>query len=170
MQFSKRAGRKSRGVKDMRDLKHTLQVLKYTNMTSVLVECGFLTNTREANYLNTIHGQEIIASAIFRGFRSTIVKEFPSISFIRPKDDVQNNIVASNEGYTIQIMSSINPINPKNSAFKRLKMSVDRKKLNTTNKYKYIYTVGSYDTKKKAETALKRVQSRGYKDAIVVKS
>ena len=169
-QFSQRAGRKSRGVKDMRDLKHTLQVLKYTNITSVLVECGFLTNSREANYLNTTQGQEIIASAIFRGFRSTIVKEFPTISFIPAKDAIRNTDVLKEGGYTIQIMSSINPINTKDSAFKRLKMSVDRKKLNTTNQYKYIYTVGSYSSKEEAKTALKKVQSRGYKDAIVVKA
>ena len=170
IQFSQRAGRKSRGVKDMRDLKHTLQVLKHTNMTSVLVECGFLTNLREAKYLNTTQGQEVIASAIFRGFRSTIVKEFPAISFMRAKDAVRNSDVASGGQFTIQIMSSINPIDTKDSAFKRLKMSVDRKELNTTKQYKYIYTVGLYDSKKEAQTTLKKVQSRGYKDAIVVKA
>src|SRR5690606_25598100 len=55
-QFSSRAGRHSRGVKDGKDRAHSIQVLKYTQMTSVLVECGFLTNTSEANYLNTTDG------------------------------------------------------------------------------------------------------------------
>lgn len=169
-QFSRRAGRKSRGVKDMRDLQHSLQVLKYTNMTSVLVECGFLTNSREAGYLNTIQGQEIIASAIFRGFRSTIVKEYPSISFVKPKGEIGNNTIATTGKYVIQIMSSIDPINTKDRAFKQLEMSVNRKRLNTTNKYKYIYTVGSFESKKEARSTLKKVQSRGYKDAFVVKA
>jgi len=37
-QFSKQAGRKSLGVKDQTDLQHSLQDLKLTNMTSVLVD------------------------------------------------------------------------------------------------------------------------------------
>ena len=168
-QFSKRAGRKSRGVKDLKDLQHTLQVLKYTNMTSVLVECGFLTNTKEANYLNTTYGQEIIASAIFRGFRATIVKEYPSISFKREKPQVNHENEIVEKSYRIQIMSSMNPINIDDPAFKRLKMNVRRTKLNTKNKYKYIYTVGEYASKKEAKTELDKVQSRGYKDAIIIK-
>ena len=68
-QFKKRAGRKSRGVKTSDDLGHSLQILKFTKMPTVIVECGFITNTTEANYLNSQYGQEIIASAIFRGTR-----------------------------------------------------------------------------------------------------
>lgn len=166
-QFSKRAGRKSRGVKDMRDLQHSLQVLKYTNMTSVLVECGFLTNAREANYLNSTYGQEIIASAIFRGFRATIEKEFPSTAF-RKKASNNSNVVTAKEEYTIQIMSSIQPVDEKDASFKRLKMPVTRTKLNTTNKYKYIYTVGNYASKKGGREDLAKVQARGYKDAILI--
>ena len=168
-QFSKRAGRKSRGVKDMKDLKHTLQVLKYTNMTSVLVECGFLTNTKEANYLNSTYGQEIIASAIFRAFRTTIVKEFPKINFIPSKTAQNNSSSDSKSDYAIQIMSSKRAVDENDSSFKRLKMNVIRKKLNTTNAYKYIYLVGSYSTKSEARTALKQVKKRGFPDAIIVK-
>lgn len=164
-QFSKRAGRKSRGVKDMKDLQHTLQVLKYTNMTSVLVECGFMTNLKEAKFLNSTYGQEIIASAIFRGFRATIEKTFPATSFRKKKS---GTIVVKNKTFRIQIMSSIQPIKENDPAFKRLKMVVTRTKLNTSNKYKYIYTVGSYSSKEAAINDLKKVQKRGYKDAFIV--
>lgn len=162
-QFSSRAGRHSRGVKDKNDLKHSLQVLKYTKMTSVLVECGFVTNKREANYLNSRYGQEIIASAIFRAFRAFIQKKHPSINFIKPKAG------SSTGSYAIQIMSSKSPVDTKSSSFKRLKMDVTRKKLNTTSAYKYIYTVGTYGSRSEAKKALSTVQSRGFKDAIVVK-
>src|SRR5688572_25417757 len=40
-QFRNRAGRKSRGVKTGDDLGHSIQVLKFTEMPTVLVECGF---------------------------------------------------------------------------------------------------------------------------------
>jgi len=169
-QFSKRAGRKSRGVKDMKDLKHTLQVLKYTKMTSVLVECGFLTHPREANYLNTIYGQEIIASAIFRAFRTTIVKEFPKINFIPQKNVPNKEHKTSTHRYRIQIMSSIQPVDEKDNSFNRLKMKVQRKKLNTNKAYKYIYLVGDFATKNEAKIALKQVKKHGFPDAFIVKS
>ncbi|MCH2229369.1 MAG: N-acetylmuramoyl-L-alanine amidase [Crocinitomicaceae bacterium] len=169
-QFSTRAGRKSRGVKDKGDLQHSIQVLKYTNMPSVLVECGFLTNDREARYLNTTHGQEIIASAIFRGFRSHITKQHPNISFKRPENEINNNSSSTvNGAYSIQIMSSKQPVDPKDSSFRKLKMDVQRTKLNTSSAYKYIYTVGSYATRKEAKAALSTVRTKGFKDAIVIK-
>lgn len=169
-QFSGRAGRKSRGVKDERDLQHSLQVLKYTNMTSVLVECGFLTNEREAEYLNTTHGQEIIASAIFRGFRSHITKQHPHITFKRPVNEINTNSNSTVNGdYSIQIMSSKQPVDTKDASFRKLNMEVNRLELNTTSAYKYIYTVGSYATRREAKAALSTVQSRGFKDAIVIK-
>lgn len=173
-QFSGRAGRKSRGVKDQSDLQHSLQVLKFTNMPGILIECGFLTNDKEAAYLNTTYGQEIIASAIFRGFRATIEKEYPSIAFRRPAP-IQNSDVASltsvpgSASYCIQIMSSKEPVDTEDEAFKRLKTPVVRKTLNTTSAYKYIYTVGEYSNKKEAKEELELVQSRGYKDAIIIK-
>lgn len=164
-QFSKRAGRKSRGVKNKEDLRHSIQVLKYTRMTSVLIECGFLTNKKEANYLNGTYGQEIIASAIFRGFRTFIQKEHPSINFIRPKGGAASTTGA----YAIQIMSSKEPVDVNSSSFKRLKMPIKRTKLNTTSAYKYIYTVGDYANRAEAKKDLSKVQSRGFKDAIIVK-
>lgn len=171
-QFANRAGRKSRGVKDEKDLQHSIQVLKYTNMTGVLVECGFLTNEKEAQYLNTTHGQEIIASAIFRGFRTTIVKEFPTISFIRDTPSTQTNQTAqanSTGGFAIQIASSKEPIDPNDSRFKKLKMNVNRIELNTNSAYKYIYTVGHFSTKTEAKAELPQIQSNGYADAIIIK-
>lgn len=161
-QFSKRAGRRSRGVKDVRDLQHSLQVLKYTNMPSVLVECGFMTNPKEARFLNTTYGQEIIASAIFRAFRTTIVKEHPSISFVRKAPEL-------NVKYSIQIMSSKVPVATDDLSFKKLKMEVRRKELNTTSTYKYIYTVGEYSTRSDAKKELDLVRTRGFKDAIVIR-
>jgi N-acetylmuramoyl-L-alanine amidase len=174
VQFSQRAGRKSRGVKDEKDLQHSLQVLKHTNMTGVLVECGFLTNEKEAEYLNTTDGQEVIASAIFRGFRSVIVKEYPSISFLRSVLNTTTTAsevadASTNSAFTIQIASSRDPIDPKDARFNSLKMDVNRVELQTTSAYKYIYTVGSYASKSDAKSELPQIQSHGYNDAIVIK-
>lgn len=63
-QFSKRAGRKSRGVKQS-----SLWVLWNTAMPSVLIEIGYLTNPKEERELSSESVQDYIASAIFRAIR-----------------------------------------------------------------------------------------------------
>ena len=63
-QFTERVGRYSRGVKQA-----GFVVLYQTSMPSVLVEVGFLTNSKEEKYLNDKLGQTYIASGIFRAFR-----------------------------------------------------------------------------------------------------
>lgn len=63
-QFSKRANRKSRGVKQA-----GFVVLYEASMPALLVEVGFLTNPSEQRFLASDYGQSIMASAIFRSIR-----------------------------------------------------------------------------------------------------
>jgi len=63
-QFRERASRKDLGVREQ-----GLLVLAQTSMPGVLVETGFITNEAEERYLMSEYGQEIIASAIYRGFK-----------------------------------------------------------------------------------------------------
>ena len=178
-QFSSRAGRKSRGVKDAKDLQHSLQVLKFTNMPSVLVECGFVTNEKEANYLNSNYGQEILASAIFRAFRETIEKNHPGIGFRKTTPSVTPNsteestpAIASTElgSYGIQIASSRKPVDTKKDpSMRKAGAPIEVKELNTSSAYKYIYLVGNYTTKKDAKKALEDIRNKGFKDAFVIK-
>lgn len=170
-EFSGKAGRSSRGVKDNGDREHTLQVLKYTKMTSVLVECGFLTNTKEANYLNTTEGQDIIASALFRGIRTHLKKEFPKISFTKndEKTNVKNYNVASKAGtFYVQITSSKDWIDTDHESFKRTGEKVIREKLNTSSAYKYRYIIGSFSSKNEAKAVLDKVKTKGFPDAIII--
>lgn len=179
-QFSQRAGRKSRGVKDKADLQHSLQVLKFTNATSVLVECGFVTNDKEAKYLNSTYGQEIIASAIFRAFRTTVETNHPGTEFRKKAGTTTTtstestatatNTSTSTGSFAIQIASSKNPVDAnKDPNMKKAGMTVERRELNTTSAYKYIYIVGNYSTKNEATSALEGIKNKGFKDAIVVK-
>jgi len=166
-QFSRRAGRKSRGVKNKEDLHHSIQVLKYTKMPSVLVECGFMTNRTEANYLNSTYGQEILASAIFRAFRSFIQGQHPGTDYVRKSPNT--NAPPTGKDFAIQIMSSKNPVDTDSPQFKKLGEPVRRVKLNTSSPYKYIYTVGNYASRKLAKNALPKIQSSGFSDAFVVR-
>jgi len=63
-QFKNRVGRVSRGVKQAGFL-----VLWKTTMPSVLIETGFLSNSPEEKFLAGNHGQELIASGIYRAFK-----------------------------------------------------------------------------------------------------
>ena len=63
-QFRERAQRRDLGVREQ-----GLYVLAQTSMPGVLVEIGFISNPEEEKYLMTEYGQDIIASAIYRGFR-----------------------------------------------------------------------------------------------------
>jgi N-acetylmuramoyl-L-alanine amidase len=178
-EFSTRAGRKSRGVKDSDDRAHSLQVLKYTRMTSVLVECGFLTNEKEAVYLNTDYGQDILASAIFRGFRSHITHEHPGIKFVKPVSSASTFSSSSTTTtakpttnstgkYHIQIMSSKEAIDTQSPEFKKLGLGVTRTKLNTSSTFKYRYTIGPYSNSESAGNDLEKVKKNGFKDAYII--
>ena len=63
-QFRERAKRNDLGVREQ-----GLLVLAQTSMPGVLIETGFISNPEEERYLMTEYGQDIIASAIYRGFR-----------------------------------------------------------------------------------------------------
>jgi N-acetylmuramoyl-L-alanine amidase len=164
-QFTARAGRKSRGVKTAADIGHSLQILKHTKMPTVLVECGFITNTSEARYLNSAYGQEIIASAVFRATREFIKAKHPSIDFSPPQDLTDQ---PDEPHYKVQIMASIDEIATDIREFTKLGFDVERVLVESSSMYKYKYYVGPFDSKKEAKKAQKSVQSNGYKDAFIV--
>lgn len=171
-ELSTKAGRKSRGVKDSDDREHTLQVLKFTQMTSVLVECGFLTNAKEAAYLNTSSGQDVIASALYRAMKNYLIKAHPSITFTKTsKTDKGTSAKETNSAtekkYIIQIMSSKEWLDTEKGAFKALDKPVIREQVAQSG-YKYRYYIQGFANKSDAEKYLQVVRKKGFPDALIV--
>lgn len=147
-----RAGRKSRGIRDQNDRGHNLQVLQYTEMPGVLVECGFMSNAKEEAYLNSGKGQTYIASALFRAIRDFENKR------PRPKKDVRYPY------YRVQISTSSNPsLDLKSKKVRSLKMKVDPHKEGKM----YALLVGREYEKRYADKLLKVIKKKGFKDAYV---
>lgn len=167
-QFKTRAGRKSRGIKTSEDRGGNFQVLKFTKMPSVLVECGFITNPEEGAYLNSTYGQEIIASAIFRAIRKYLIQTYPKIKF---KKDASIKEGQKDDGliYKVQIMSSIDPVALDIPEFKKLPEAVERVKIDSKSMYKYKYYIGKFKDQKEAKKMQKKAKDAGFKDAFLVR-
>ncbi len=152
-EFETRAGRKSRGVWDARRRGRNLYVTQYTDMPSVLVECGYLTNPAEEQYLNSDYGQAIIASAIFRGFR-TFVQSQP-----RPED--------RSLYYRVQIMATRSPIDVE-KVFSDLDETVVEYRGQAGDRYRYKYMIGREYDQGRADNLLRKIQEKGFEDAFLV--
>jgi len=123
-QFRERAQRKDLGVREQ-----GIYVLAQTSMPGVLVETGFISNPEEEKYLMTAYGQEIISSAIYRGFKeykeeidrrsnlTVVIAEKPSEEIV-PEPDEPDTLPFDQIAFSIQIASSKNKISPDPSSFK----------------------------------------------------
>ncbi len=126
-QFRDRAGRKDLGVREQGIL-----VLAQTSMPGVLVETGFITNPDEEKFLMSKYGQEIIASAIYRGFKeykeeidrrsnlSVVIDEETPESTEQSLDN-QITIKPDQVIFSIQVASSKKKISTDPSSFKGYK-------------------------------------------------
>jgi len=151
-EFREHTSRHDRGVKQAGFL-----VLWKTSMPSVLIETGFLSNSKEELFLATKSGQEYIATSIYKAFseykremdnRSTFTAriQLPVLedtSVARKEENTNSKRVNSNIIFKVQITSSKKKIPITSKHFKHLK-EVDEIVCDGI----YKYTVGnnkSYD-------------------------
>lgn len=173
-EFSVRANRKSRGVKQA-----PFYVISRTNMPSILIECGFLTNPKEEEYLHSEIGQDYIASAIFRAVRSykenlegvsLSAEEANIMNFNKEVDKktIQKEIIepASNRSYDevifkVQIGTYLKSM-LNNKLF--IDIKAEEKEVNGT----YKYYVGHESYKKNADILRNNMHLNGFNGAFVV--
>ena len=181
-QFTGKAGRSSRGVKQAGFL-----VLYKTTMPGNLIEIGFISNPAEELFLMSESGQNIIASAIYRAFKEYKlqvegVTGKPEVK-IEPDTIFQNNTVSDTNPVVnnTDTLSRIN-ITKDNLPFFRVQFfSSSKKKPIDLPEFKgldnvrfyvqngvYKYTCGNFNTLNEAITYQHIVQNKGFKDAFVV--
>ena len=172
-QFSTRANRKSRGVKQA-----PFYVISRTNMPSILIECGFLTNPKEEEFLHSKIGQDYIASAIFRAFRS--YKESVEIEEPKIKDTIKSDVKINNEVENkIKVIADAKQESDLNLIFKiqigtYLKSMLDNKEFVNLNAEEvkingtFKYFVNSGNNKKEADNLRNHLREKGFNGAFVV--
>ena len=167
-QFAIRANRKSRGVKQA-----PFYVISRVNMPSILIECGFLTNPREEDFLHSKKGQDYLASAIFRAFKG-YKKNFEGISIeeelekpiIIKEDEIKildpiKEIAINNIVFKVQIGTYLNSMLD-SVLFREIK--AEQQVLNGTFKY----YVGQETNKLSADKLKNGLKEKGFKGAFVV--
>jgi len=165
-QYKNNIKRSDRGVKQA-----GFWVLFMTTMPSVLTETGFITHPSEEKYLNSIQGQDYIASSIYRACRDYLNELDSKSSFSwSDKNNSEPTNISPDSGlshkedivYMVQIAtsSSKNEINPEN--FKGLTGVVE---IQTQDRFKY--ASGSFTDYDNAVNYRKKIETI-YPDAFVI--
>lgn len=163
--FKIKAKRKSRGLKQ-----ESLLVIRNTYMPSVLVEVGFLTNSKEGAYLNSKKGQLNMASAIkdaILDYKRELDQNVGSnvINTDKPLDNDTNTKPRVIDGVTfkIQISASKKNIATKPYNFKGLE-AITKEKAGAI--YKYFF--GKTSDYHQAQKLQQKAKTSGFKDAFIV--
>ena len=170
-QFSTRANRKSRGVKQA-----PFYVISRTNMPSILIECGFLTNPKEEEFLHSEIGQDYIASAIFRAFRSykesveieePIIKEDTIKLDVKINNEEEKKVAISKQESNLNLIFKIQIGTYLKSMLDQkefVNLNAEEVKINGTFKY----FVNSGNDKKEADNLRNHLREKGFNGAFVV--
>ena len=166
-EFSNRAKRKSRGVKQA-----PFYVISRTNMPSILIECGFLTNPREEDFLHSEKGQDHIANAIFEAFKKykevidgqKNISVAQSSSLDKMNKEIKNNFTEANNQikiiYKVQIGTYLESM-LENELFQEL----EAEELIINQTFKYF--VGSFENKDDVNKMKDEMKLRGFPGAFV---
>lgn len=159
-QFTKKAGRHDRGVQQAGFL-----VLWKTSMPSILVELGFINNTKEEQFLNSERGQNQMALALYRAFEE-YKREFEAENHVSDKPETSDEKLSSVVGdtyFSVQFSTLNKKVPVTDKAFKGVK-EVEVYEYNGA----YRYISGRFLTKAEAIARQNEVRDLGFKDAFVI--
>lgn len=178
-QFKTRVGRSSRGVKEAGFL-----VLWKTSMPSILIETGFISNPKEEKFLISENGQDLMASGIYRAFKS-YKKEMEGANYseggetqavpqkVTPEPDPEETPSKKDPSaevkdnpeiyFGVQFTTTKDKKPSSSAAFKGIE--------NVWNYYHtglYKYVAGKYESVEQANEHLKSIRELGFSDAFIV--
>ena len=192
-QFHNKVGRKDRGVKQA-----GFYVISFTNMPSILIELGFLTNAEEEDFMQTEPGKERLAAGIFKAFKEYKQKADKTGGAVAPASQekpVQQTVAEK----TVEVIN--NPSKPaeKPITSATANSSITYKEIASGIKYQvqfltstkalnkkspemkgltkvdeffsnniYKYLAGSTDSFKEAKQIQQKLRDMGFKDAFIV--
>ena len=170
-EFAIGANRKSRGVKQA-----PFYVISRTNMPSILIECGFLTNPKEEEFLHSEKGQDHLASAIFRAF-STYKESAEGVKSDDEKGanmpievEVKKMIVKEDKKIVLIVDKVIFKVQIgiylKSMLSDKIFTSIHAEEEIVNGTYKYY--VGSENDKNKADIIKTKMRKNGFKGAFVI--
>lgn len=173
-QFKEKLHRLDRGVKQAGFL-----VLYKTTMPGVLVEAGFLSNTKEQDYLISEEGQNLTAKSIFKAFKEYKNQTEGFNNQSSSQETQKDSVYKSSE--TLVSVIDTSKVSKNNICFKvqfavstkdKSIHSKEFKDLHDVSRYFqsgiYKYCVGEEKTLNKAVELQQKMIANGYKDAFVV--
>lgn len=182
-QMKEKVGMFDRGVKQAGFL-----VLYKTAMPSILIEAGFLSNTKDEKFLCTAKGQGSIASGIYEAFK-TYKNELEGNTTLTNQNELESKDTAVNykqivndttvtaKDTSIKVIPHVRDeivfkVQLAASSVKKPANSPDFKGLKDIqmyfNKGLYKYVTGNEPTPDLAMTLLEKVHGMGFKDAFLV--
>ncbi len=150
--------RKDRGVKQ-----GNLAVLRLTYMPSVLVELGFLSNSEERRYLNSIAGKQELAESIYSSILDYVKNRDVNNYVPVAEESVKVERESANTTYKVQIAASKNKLAPKSYNFKKLP-DISREYDDGV----YRYFTGYLGDLEAARALQELAKKKGYSSAFVV--
>ena len=157
-QLTNKGGRHDRGVQQAGFL-----VLWKTSMSSILVELGFISNTKEEQFLASEKGQTKLALALYRAFEE-YKTEYEIENRVEEKPKVSEKPSTDKKVYfTVQFATLDKKVPVTDKAFKKIK-DVEVYEYNGA----YRYVSGHFSTKAEATARQEEVRELGYKDAFII--
>ena len=155
-------GRRNRGVKQA-----GFMVLYKTTMPSVLIETGFITNTKEGRFLNKEENRSSISNGIvtaFNQYKMEIDNLYaPPSTNVNKENKPKKETLDHGVRFKVQITASLKAIGTDSKTFKGLE-GVEELKI----KNSYKYAVGNEKSFEDGVSLQGNVREKGYKDAFLI--
>ena len=132
-------------------------------MPSILVELGFINNSKEEQFLNSEKGQIQMALALYRAF-AEYKKEYEAENHVVDKPSESEKPVSDKDTFfTVQFSTLNKKLSVTDKAFKGIK---DVAVYESNGAYRY--TSGHFTTKNEATARQTELQNKGYTDAFII--